>query len=364
MRELSVREKQKFKDISWVMPNVDVEKVLSRLGIIICDKQGDGQYLAFCPDHEQFTGRAPSHPKWVLSPVTGECYCVTEGRGSNLLWTIVRVLKCTPDEALNVLVDGAEIDITGLKMHGLKNRMLKMQKQEMKAIAELPKLDDIVEGIANRYISERCYQYFMSPPGKKPTNIRKETVDHYQVFERTWGFFSNRAVVPFFLRGTLVGFCAIDLIGEENWLRNNPDKTKGDYRKTRFPANFKSGEYLFGIDDCKKNADLLFVVEGPREVMKLWQEGYTNAVAVLGSNLTTFGESACDSQIILLAGLCPKKVVLMFDGDDAGVRATEKLEKALSRLFTVVPCYLPRGKDPKNLDGDTIKKLLESHGIA
>ena len=146
----------------------------------------------------------------------------------------------------------------------------------------------------------------------------------------------------------------MDIRGKEEWLKSHPLKEEGDYRKVLYPPNMVSGNCLFGFDDCEKGADFLVVVEGPREKMKLWQEGFPNSVAIMGSYMS-------DVQMTLIAELAPKKVVLMFDGDDAGASATERVADKLSRLFPgdrTRRCFPPRGKDPKNLGREELERII------
>jgi hypothetical protein len=217
------------------------------------------------------------------------------------------------------------------------------------------------------YMSQEAYQFFIHPPGKSPTNIRQETISHYKIFLRTWGDYINRVVVPFVLKGNLVGYCAIDILGKERWLSEHPMKTERDYKKVLYPFNFISAGLpkqqdhmpgcLFGYDDCVKGCDILFIVEGAREVMKLWQEGFTNAVAILGGHLGK-------GQFSLITELAPKKVALMFDGDSAGRTITDRVQDGLSRLYSgenLIRCHVPLGKDPKNLDAQGFTSLVEKH---
>jgi hypothetical protein len=353
---LSVRERRKYRDISWLMPAVDVPSVLKRLGVDVESAYG-GEVSAYCPDHHIFTGRAPSHPKWTCSMSTGETYCFTEPRGSNILWTVCRLLGCDPGEAVEFMTGKDE---GSLSTAILSNRLAKlMGTGAVKKVedGEVKGLDSIGEDLKNRFISDACYQYFIHPPDKKPTNIRKETVDQYQVFERRWGYYANRAIVPYFLRGELIGFCAIDILGKKNWLLEHPMKTEDDYRKTLYPMNFKSGMYLFGFDDCQKAAPFVVVTEGSREVMKLRQEGFPNSVACLKAEL---GED----QILMLGELAPRELVLMFDGDKAGYAATDKMARTLSGLFLTRKCFLPPGKDPKQLEGKDYAELIKRSKIA
>lgn len=349
---LGVKERLRYKDIEWLMPSVDVVGVLERLGVERISRNGE-QIQAMCPDHKIFTGREPSHPRWTVNIRTGETFCFTESRGSNLLWTICRMLECHPKQAVAFMtgIEG-DVDMSSLRLTSMMGRMAKLRRRDDKKREPVFGLDDIKRDMENRFTSEGMYDFFIHPPGKKePTNIQKDTVDHYKVFCRSWGYYSNRAVIPFELNGELVGFCAIDLLGKGNWLKEHPLKDADEYRKVLYPKHFKSGEYLFGYDDCGNQQDYIILTEGAREVMKLWQMGFTNSVAVLGGNVT-------DGHILLLSKKSPKSIVLMFDGDDAGYLFTEKAAGKLKALFNVKRCLLPIGKDPKNLDKEELESMV------
>jgi DNA primase len=106
-----------------------------------------------------------------------------------------------------------------------------------------------------------------------------------------------------------------------------------------------------------KGAEQLYVSEGAREVMKLWQEGFPNAVGCLKATIS-------DEQMLLITELAPKEVVLVFDGDEAGYSATDKNAEKLQRTCRVRKCYLPIGVDPKNLNGKEIEKLAKRSRLA
>lgn len=214
-------------------------------------------------------------------------------------------------------------------------------------------LDYIEKDIEKRKMSEEAYQFFIHPPGKKyPTNIRRETVDRYKVFERTWGYYANRVIIPYFMKGSIVGFSAIDMLGKKEWEKRHEEEK---YKKVLYPTHFVSTECLFGFDDCQKKSEFLIVTEGAREVMKLTQEGFPNAVAILGAYMS-------DSHHGLITTLAPEKIYLMFDGDDAGVDITTRVAKKLSRSYhsdRIKKCFVPRGHDPKTMDRDDILKMIE-----
>lgn len=357
MQELGTKERLKYKDISWLMPSVDVESVLANLNCDISSRSGH-IVRAYCPDHHLFVGRRPSHPHWVVNTETGETFCFTEGRGSNLVWIICRLFDCHPKEAVKFLtgiesdVDTGFLDLTAIRHANSKLRRKEEQESEDTIVSGL---NQILKDMENRYMSEMAYQFFIHPPGKTyATNIYRDTVDRYMVFERTWGYYTNRIIIPVIMKDCLVGFCAVDILGRERWLQTHPLKTKDDYKKVLYPSNFTSGESLFGYDDCEKGAGFIILVEGPREVMKLWQEGFTNTVAIFGSFLS-------DCQHDLIGSIFPSDIVLMFDGDDPGRETTDRVGDKLSRVFGeehVHKRYLPEGTDPKNFDHDDFEKII------
>lgn len=64
--------------------------------------------------------------------------------------------------------------------------------------------------------------------------------------------------------------------------------------------------------------------------------------SLMGTNLS-------DDGLKQLLRLGIKKVILMLDGDDAGLVASIKLAKQLVPFVEVVRCVLPKGKDPKHM---------------
>ena len=355
--DAGIKERNRYRDISWLMPSVDLESVFLKLGVICEPKRGDS-IRAFCPDHHLYTGHKSSDPNWFINTVTGQTFCFTEARGSNIVWIVCRLLKCEPDEAARFLTGRASgSDLSDLEIAAINLKASKLHELQDNSQQTVPirGLDAIERDSIDRKMSEAAYQFFIHPPEKKyPTNILRETVDRYRVFERTWGFYSNRVVIPYFMRKQIVGFSAIDIIGKQAWMKNHPLQSEKAYRKVRYPENFKSSECLFGFDDCPKGADQLIITEGAREVMKLTQEGF-HAVAILGAYLSLTHRK-------LLGELHPRKIVLMFDGDDAGVAITSRVAAAMGDMYTgksTVKCFLPRGRDPKTLQRNELIEMIK-----
>jgi 5S rRNA maturation endonuclease (ribonuclease M5) len=101
----------------------------------------------------------------------------------------------------------------------------------------------------------------------------------------------------------------------------------------------------------KDPAKPLFVVEGPRDALKLLQYGIA-AVALMGTQKTE------DAKIETLIRMNARKIVILMDGDDAGRSAAQVLRKKLTRQYASVSrVKLPEGTDPFMLPKKTARSL-------
>jgi len=108
---------------------------------------------------------------------------------------------------------------------------------------------------------------------------------------------------------------------------------------------FQKSKVLFGLNVAKgacRNTGQLIIMEGYTDVMQGHQAGVENCCAVMGTALT--GE-----HLPLLARFAGE-VVLSFDGDEAGLRATTRSLMALAGSdFTLKVLPLPAGSDPADI---------------
>lgn len=119
--------------------------------------------------------------------------------------------------------------------------------------------------------------------------------------------------------------------------------------KWKWPPGFPKTQNLWNWHRVAPQAsEGLIVVEGPWSVMKLWQAGLANVVA-LG------GVSVSDDQARLLA--TAPSATLMLDGDDTGERASARLvaDRIHPHISAVRP---PQGLDPADLSETQLARLL------
>jgi len=120
---------------------------------------------------------------------------------------------------------------------------------------------------------------------------------------------------------------------------------------------FNKSEVLFGYDKAKQGIrqyDFSLIVEGQFDVVLAHQAGYSNAVAVSGTALTTL-------HVGLLQRLS-NRAVLALDADRAGISAVKRAaDVMLSRGIDLKVASLPEGKDPADMiqaDPTKFKKII------
>lgn len=155
----------------------------------------------------------------------------------------------------------------------------------------------------------------------------------------TYDRFRNRLTIPILdakSRVIAFGARALDAASEPKYL-NSPE--------TRL---FDKGSMVFNFARARKAAfenGELVVVEGYMDVIALYQAGFTNAVATLG---TAFTERQME-QLWLLA----PEPIICFDGDKAGeaaaARAIDRMLPNLREGHSFRFAFLPQGSDPDDL---------------
>jgi DNA primase len=148
------------------------------------------------------------------------------------------------------------------------------------------------------------------------------------------------------------------VIGFGGRILNNTIKAP-KYINTPETEVYHKSEVLYGLYFAKKairKADQCILVEGYTDVVSLHQAGIENVVAASGTSLT-------EEQVRLIKRHTRQALVL-FDGDQAGIKAAQRgLNLLLEEGMNVRVALLPEGEDPdsyvKSLGGDAFKTFLE-----
>lgn len=157
--------------------------------------------------------------------------------------------------------------------------------------------------------------------------------------------FYNRVMFPIFdLQGRAIAFGGRVMgAGEPKYLNTNDT-----------PVFHKSAS-MYAIDKAKgpiTAQGTAIVVEGYTDVIALHEAGMTNVVATLGTALTR--------QHLKLLGRFARRVVYLFDGDEAGMRAADRAVEFVDRTATAEAgaaqvtldvAMIPDGLDPADYVG-------------
>ncbi len=164
---------------------------------------------------------------------------------------------------------------------------------------------------------------------------------------RIYDRFRNRLMFPIIdVRGNIIGFGGRVMDDSTPKYLNSPETVIFNKRKNLFALNIAR----------KSKLGYLILVEGYMDAIALHQYGFDCAVASLGTSLT--------EEHATLISRYVEQVVLIYDGDEAGQRATKRaipiLEKAGIRVKVL---QMKDAKDPdeflKKFGADKFKLLLE-----
>ena len=110
------------------------------------------------------------------------------------------------------------------------------------------------------------------------------------------------------------------------------------------PLFFK-GKLLYGFDVAAKpieNENLAIVCEGYTDALACHRFGFHHAVATLGTAMTSDHARLLERRT--------SRVLLLFDGDAAGIRAARRaVEITFKQNLDVTICVLPEGQDPDDV---------------
>ena len=180
-------------------------------------------------------------------------------------------------------------------------------------------------------------------------NLAVRRKDGNGIYDR----FTSRVMFPIIdLRGNVIAFGGRILTDE-----------KPKYLNTSDTPVFKKSANLFSLNNAKNSGTrTLILCEGYMDVIAVCQAGITNAVATLGTALT--------AEQAMLMKRYADEVILCYDSDEAGQRATSRAIPILRRAgLNVRVLTIPNGKDPdefirsKGADGPAaFSALIEKSG--
>jgi DNA primase len=327
-----------------------------------------GRHLkACCPFHQEKT------PSFMVQPEKQMFHCFGCGAGGDVYSFLMRHENMTFPEALKSLAERAHITLPERRSQrddgGQKEKLYEVCQAAADFYHELLWKEAGAPArayLAKRQITEEIIREFklgwapmewrtlfdQLTRKKYPEALLKQAALIQQSAKGNYyDTFRGRLVFPILnLQNKVIAFGGRLIADEEGPKYLNSPET---------PVFFKRRE-LFGLNLAKKHIDRewpnLILVEGYMDFLALYQHGFKNAVATLG---TALGEDH-----VRLMRRFVEEVVVVYDGDKAGEAAALRgLEILLEGGMQVKLVNLPKGEDPDDFlnkrGNEAFKDLLK-----
>ena len=331
---------------------LDAAQIVDVVSEFVTIKKRGVNYIGLCPFHND------KSPSFYVSPSKGICKCFACGKGGNAAHFIMKHEQMNYYDALRWLAKKYNIEV--------KERELSSQEKEVQNVREsLFVVNEFACGYFQETLgrSEEGMAYFRQR-GIRDDIIKKFKLGYCSSFvneaikrgykrefltkvglcyekedgsvrDRFW----SRVVFPWFnISGRVVGFGGRVLDG----------RTKGIVQKyVNSPESeiYSKRKELYGLYQAKSaivKKDNVYMVEGYTDVLAMHQCGIENVVANSGTALS-------EEQIRLLRRFT-SNITLLYDGDEAGIKAIIRgIDMLLAEGMNVKVVLLPEGEDPDSL---------------
>ena len=306
--------------IEEVRSKNDIVDVVSQY--VRLTKKGNS-YFGLCPFHNEKT------PSFSVTPGKQMYYCFGCGAGGNVFNFIMEYENYTFGEALKHLADRAGVELPKIEY----SREVRQKAQEKAELLEINKQaaqyfyyqlrtekgQTGLDYLKNRGLSEETMRKFglgysdraggglyryLKAKGYPDDRLRESGLfnvdERHGMYDKFW----NRVIFPIMdVNNRVIGFGG-RVMGDAKPKYLNSPETK----------IFDKSRNLYGLNIARTTRKkYLILCEGYMDVISMHQAGFTNAVASLGTALTSGHAS--------LLKRYTQEVLLLYDSDEAGIRA-------------------------------------------
>ena len=353
---------------------LDAAQIVDVVSDFVTLRKRGVNYVGLCPFHDDRT------PSFSVSPARNICKCFACGKGGNPVHFIMEHEQITYTEALKYLAKKYGIEVKERELSN-EERQAQNDRESAFIVNQFARdyyhdillnnpdgrsiglayfrnrgfRDDIIEKFQLGYALQQrdafpktaiakgynekfltSYETKVKEDGKEKDVVKGTGIcykrDDGQLVDR----YAGRVIFPWIsLSGKVVAFGG----------RLLDSRTKGVAQKyVNSPDSeiFHKERELYGIFQAKKaivKEDCVYMVEGYTDVISMHQCGVENVVANSGTALSKY-------QINILHRFT-NNIILLYDGDEAGIHAaTRGAEMLLQEGMTVKVCLLPDGDDP------------------
>ncbi|MBI4411462.1 MAG: DNA primase [Deltaproteobacteria bacterium] len=353
-------------------PREKLDEIVNRMDIVTLIseytplKKSGRNYKGLCPFHGEKT------PSFTVSSEKQVFYCFGCSAGGDLFGFLMKIENLTFPEAVQKLASRTNVTLPAA------DKKAKTERDNREILYRVNRYAAWYFADALKKPSGAAVLNYLKKRGIEPQTIaefqlgfapdaweglvsflksKKVPLTHAEVLGLTrkrkdgtpYDFFRNRLIFPIIdFEGRIVGFGG-------RRLEDKPASEEAKYINSPESPVYHKGLSIYGLAQAKKairESDEVILVEGYMDLIRLHQAGIKNCIAPLGTALTF-------SQINTLRRTV-ERFVLMFDGDSAGRKASER---ALWLMFEagIHPrlVRLPDGEDPDSFvqhhGGETLK---------
>lgn len=338
-------------------------KVSDIVGATVQLKRRGREYVGLSPFSKEKT------PSFTINDEKGFYHCFSSGEHGNIFDFLVKVEKLNFGDAVRKLAAKAGMPAFKFTKENIEVENKRKKYDEILTIAlqnyqkNFSENESVRKYALSRGLTKEILSFFkIGYSGEYGLNLslfgnfnQKELIESGIFFydeknNKLIDRFKNRLIFPIFdYNNKVIGFGGRAL--SQNYLAkyiNSPE--------TEF---FKKGFNLYNLNNAKnqnKQSGIVFVVEGYMDVISLYQAGFKNVVATLGTAMT-------ESHLNLIWRYFNDPIVC-FDGDRSGQNAAHKIsEKLIAYMkpnYSLSFLILPNGFDPDSFVRKNGKNAFES----
>lgn len=348
--------------------------IVSYIGEHVPLKKSGRNYKGLCPFHAEKT------PSFMASDEKEIFHCFGCGEGGNIFSFVMKYEGLSFPEAVEHLAARAGVSLPKREFAKGEADQAQLAAKKKKLLFRVNELaaqffrDSLERGAsgqqARNYLKSRgifdeiSTQHFLGYADDswdalfrhlKGKNVPLELAEELGLIKRQsatgeyYDFFRGRLIFPIIShRSEVLGFGG-------RVLAEGKEAETAKYINSSDSMIYHKSYSVYGLNVAQaeiRRTNKVIIVEGYMDVLALNQAGISNVVAPLGTALT--------SSHIRLLGRYSKNMVLIFDGDKAGLSAAERSLPAFMEVG-IMPkiVVLPEGQDPDDWIGENSKSDFE-----
>jgi len=304
-----------------------IETFFNKFGIKFTSHKNGREFLFRCPFHND------NKPSMWMNTITGKYHCFACLAGGHSLEQFIKRLTGETIKIEDYLTEADYFtslvkqiyENSARNILGIQNTFdfLKICEQEFTNFGPV-------------HSNSMAYQYL-----KSKRKFTDKTINDFKLKFAVDGDYKDRVIIPYFKGDHLVGFNSRLTGATKEFLKDC---------RYRYLVNMSEfNDYVYGLDRVVGN-EFVIVVEGPFDLMYLYQCGFKNVISPLTTRLTS-------SQFFKFHEA--KKIIFCYDNDE-NKKGFEGMMKAANLIFKlddskqIYSMNLPDFKDPNECSLDEL----------